>query len=42
VLGKVFPFEGCAEAHQVMFENRHSGNMVVLVQAPSTGIGKTE
>ncbi len=41
VLGKVFPFEGCAEAHQVMYENKHSGNMVVLVQAPSTGAGRT-
>ncbi len=41
VLGKVFPFEGCAEAHQVMYENKHSGNMVVLVQASSTGTGKT-
>jgi len=41
VLGKVFPFEGCAEAHQVMYENKHSGNMVVLVQAPSTGTGGT-
>ena len=41
VLGKVFPFEGCAEAHQVMYENKHSGNMVVLVQAPSAGAGKT-
>jgi crotonyl-CoA carboxylase/reductase len=42
VLGKVFPFEGCAEAHQVMFENRHSGNMVVLVQAASTGTGRKD
>jgi crotonyl-CoA carboxylase/reductase len=40
VLGKVFPFEGCAEAHQVMYENRHSGNLVVLVQASSTGTGR--
>ena len=41
VMGKVFPFEGCAEAHQVMHENRHSGNMVVLVQAETTGTGKS-
>ena len=41
VLGKVFPFEGCAEAHQVMYENKHSGNMVVLVQASSIRTGKT-
>jgi crotonyl-CoA carboxylase/reductase len=40
VLGKVFPFEGCAEAHQMMYENKHSGNLVVLVQASSTGTGK--
>ncbi|MDP3936695.1 MAG: crotonyl-CoA carboxylase/reductase [Deltaproteobacteria bacterium] len=41
VLGKVFPWEGCAEAHQVMHENRHSGNMVILVQAEKEGMGKT-
>ncbi len=41
VLGKVFPFEGCAEAHQMMYENKHSGNLVILVQAASTGTGKT-
>jgi crotonyl-CoA carboxylase/reductase len=42
VLGKVFPFEGCADAHQVMYENKHSKNMVLLVQAETTGTGKTE
>jgi crotonyl-CoA carboxylase/reductase len=33
-LGRVFPFEGTGECHQLMYENRHpDGNMAILVGA---------
>jgi len=33
-LGRVFPFEGTGECHQLMYENRHpEGNMVITVGA---------
>lgn len=39
-LSQVFPFEGLAEAHQLMRENRHpAGNMAVLVNALRAGEG---
>ncbi|MGH7898667.1 MAG: crotonyl-CoA carboxylase/reductase [Candidatus Binatia bacterium] len=38
-LSKVFPFTGVAEAHQLMYENRHPhGNMGILVGAPREGL----
>lgn len=38
-LGRVFPFEGTAECHQLMYENRHpDGNMAILVGAPREGM----
>jgi crotonyl-CoA carboxylase/reductase len=38
-VGRVFPFDGIAEAHQLMSENRHpEGNMVCMVSAPREGL----
>ena len=38
-LGRVFPFDGTAECHQLMRENKHpSGNMAILVNAPRPGL----
>jgi crotonyl-CoA carboxylase/reductase len=34
------PFEGVAEAHQLMYENKHSGKIAILVGATETGQGK--
>ncbi len=35
-LSRVFPFDGTAECHQLMYENRHpDGNMAILVGAKS-------
>jgi crotonyl-CoA carboxylase/reductase len=36
------PFEGVAEAHQMMRENKHLGKNAILVGAPEEGLGKTE
>jgi crotonyl-CoA carboxylase/reductase len=35
-------FDGVAEAHQLMKENKHLGKIAILVGAPETGLGKTE
>ncbi len=34
VVDSVFPFEDTPKAHQLMFENKHQGKMVIRVQAP--------
>ncbi len=41
VLWKTMPFEGVAEAHQLMYENKHSGKIAILVGANDAGEGKT-
>jgi crotonyl-CoA carboxylase/reductase len=41
VLWRTMPFEGVAEAHQLMYENKHSGKIAILVGATETGEGKT-
>jgi crotonyl-CoA carboxylase/reductase len=41
VLWKTMAFEGVAEAHQLMYENKHSGKIAILVGATATGQGKT-
>lgn len=41
VLWKTLPFEGVAEAHQLMMENNHLGKIAILVGAERTGLGKT-
>ena len=39
-LGRVFPFAGTGECHQLMQENRHpDGNMAILVGAAREGLG---
>jgi crotonyl-CoA carboxylase/reductase len=42
VLWRVMPFEGVAEAHQLMRENKHHGKIAILVGAEKEGMGKTE
>src|SRR5688572_33332916 len=42
VLWRVMPFEGVAEAHQLMRENKHHGKIAILVGADKEGLGKTE
>jgi crotonyl-CoA carboxylase/reductase len=42
VLWRVMPFEGVAEAHQLMRENKHHGKISILVGADKEGLGKTE
>jgi crotonyl-CoA carboxylase/reductase len=34
-------FEGVAEAHQLMRENKHLGKIAILVGAESEGLGKS-
>jgi crotonyl-CoA carboxylase/reductase len=41
VLWKTMPFDGVAHAHQLMYENKHSGKIAILVGATDTGQGKT-
>jgi crotonyl-CoA carboxylase/reductase len=41
VLWKTLPFEGVAEAHQLMRDNRHHGKIAILVGAEAEGEGKT-
>ncbi|MEA2143753.1 MAG: crotonyl-CoA carboxylase/reductase, partial [Solirubrobacteraceae bacterium] len=41
VLWKTMPFEGVAEAHQLMYENAHQGKIAILVGATETGQGKS-
>jgi crotonyl-CoA carboxylase/reductase len=42
VLWRVMPFEGVAEAHQLMRENKHQGKISILVGAEKEGLGKAE
>jgi crotonyl-CoA carboxylase/reductase len=42
VLWRTMPFEGVAEAHQIMRENQHLGKIAILVGADKEGEGKTE
>jgi crotonyl-CoA carboxylase/reductase len=41
VLWRTMGFEGVAEAHQLMRENKHLGKIAILVGAESEGLGKT-
>jgi crotonyl-CoA carboxylase/reductase len=41
VLWRTMGFEGVAEAHQLMLENKHLGKIAILVGAESEGLGKT-
>ena len=41
VLWKTLPFDGVAEAHQLMRDNKHAGKISVLVGAEREGLGKT-
>ena len=41
VLWKTLPFEGVAEAHQLMRDNQHHGKIAILVGAGAEGEGKT-
>jgi len=42
VLSSTWRYDQVAQVHQEMYENRHAGNMVVLVQAPGPGLRNTE
>jgi crotonyl-CoA carboxylase/reductase len=42
VLWRTMGFEGVAEAHQLMRENKHLGKIAILVGAEREGLGKTE
>jgi crotonyl-CoA carboxylase/reductase len=42
VLWRTMGFEGVAEAHQLMRENKHLGKIAILVGAVKEGLGKTE
>jgi crotonyl-CoA carboxylase/reductase len=41
VLWRTLGFDGVAEAHQLMHENKHLGKIAILVGADSEGLGKT-
>jgi crotonyl-CoA carboxylase/reductase len=41
VLWRTLPFEGVAEAHQLMYKNEHLGKIAILVGAEAEGLGKT-
>jgi len=41
VLWRTLGFEGVAEAHQLMLENKHLGKISILVGATEEGLGKT-
>ena len=41
VLWRTLGFDGVAEAHQLMLENKHLGKISILVGADSEGQGKT-
>ncbi|HEX8646872.1 MAG TPA: crotonyl-CoA carboxylase/reductase [Thermoleophilaceae bacterium] len=41
VLWRTMGFDGVAEAHQIMKENKHLGKIAILVGAEETGQGKT-
>jgi crotonyl-CoA carboxylase/reductase len=42
VLWRTMPFDGVADAHQLMHENKHLGKIAILVGASGEGQGKTE
>ena len=42
VLWQTMPFDGVADAHQLMHENKHLGKIAILVGATEEGQGKTE
>jgi crotonyl-CoA carboxylase/reductase len=42
VLWRTMPYEGVAEAHQIMRENQHLGKIAILVGADKEGEGRTE
>src|SRR3954464_1891204 len=42
VLWRTMPFEGVAEAHQLLHENKHLRKIAILVGATEEGQGKTE
>jgi crotonyl-CoA carboxylase/reductase len=42
VLWRTLPFDGVAEAHQLMRENQHLGKISILVGADQEGLGKNE
>ena len=42
VIWRTMPFEGVAEAHQLMRENKPQGKIAILVGAEKEGLGKTE
>ena len=42
VLWRTMPFEGVAEAHQLLRDNKHLGKIAILVGAEEEGLGKTE
>src|SRR5919107_1351346 len=41
VLWRTLGFDGCAEAHQLMKDNKHAGKISILVGAEKEGLGKT-
>ena len=41
VLWRTLGFDGVAQAHQLMHENKHLGKIAILVGAESEGLGKT-
>jgi crotonyl-CoA carboxylase/reductase len=41
VIWRTMPFEGVAEAHQLMLENKHLGKIAILVGADAEGLGRT-
>ena len=41
VMWKTFGFDGVAEAHQLMRDNKHAGKISILIGAESEGLGKT-
>ena len=41
VLWRTMPFEGVADAHQLLHENKHLGKIAILVGAESEGLGRT-
>ncbi len=42
VLWRTMGFDGVAQAHQLMRENKHQGKIAILVGAEKAGLGKTE
>jgi crotonyl-CoA carboxylase/reductase len=42
VIWRTMPFDGVAEAHQLMYENKHLGKISILVGAESEGEGRNE